>query len=118
MVFSFALGGFDEEKVPGFKQICEHGFLPNNRSFLITDGYSRDLNLNYPHITGISVSALFDFEKISKRALLFYKIFFQQAGFFRSRRCSEESGLFCFSEGRTKNGTVIKKSTLLCGYGE
>lgn len=31
------------------------------------------MNLNYPHITGISVSALFEFEKNSKRALLFIK---------------------------------------------
>ena len=38
------------------------------------------MNLNYPHITGISVSALFEFEKISKRALLFIKKY-QQAGF-------------------------------------
>ena len=61
--------------MPDFTQICEHSFWSNHRCFLISDRYSRDLNLNYPHITGISVSALFDFEKFQKGHCFFIKIF-------------------------------------------
>ena len=63
------------------------------------DRCSRDLNLNYPHITGISVSALFDFEKISKRVLLFYKIFFNRPDFSGAEDASMNPA-FLFSEER------------------
>ena len=77
---------------------------------MISDRYSLDLNLYSPHISGISVSALLDFQKFQKGHCFFINIF-STGRIFLEQEMLRRIRPFLFFRREDENGTVIKKGT-------